>query len=626
MRVVTLCDSTPCIGRFRAQTPACLSERPAFSILSAQPVRAQIQTGLDAQQLRHGRKGDCVQSRSASLLVCLVLLTTYLFAQRRADGGTPQCTASLAPSQLHHLRGFQSCRFPEVALSRACGDRSAQKPQFNSTAVYHVPRTELVTDFAKYKERVSAAERTIQRQRRPSQHTSMRILFCLGGVIPRGIRHTWPVIERRIVQHLEAHGHQVDIYGAHLHIHSVDQVPLAQEDLGMVPWTYLEQMELEDVRQAVNMRRALNASIRFQRSNGNEELQLVTENRVGEFMLRQSTIRAYDVAIVWWADFYPGTNFSVDNLLNAVMTPDSIVAIPHPRGVVNCFYIGSLLPMAKLLTRWSDVSFTTQFNGYAYEASVSDGLRWFNLSLSPASAGFFFSKIRATGIRKNDFASGGDMMTSLFKNDPSGYRMMQEYSANAVCAAIVAKCRACAACAASDGVAYSPLALRNCPTVTDVAVYLPTNHTKAWAIGSIELAGRLEDKRTVQALRGLQFDREKALGPHDQSASYMNAIPKHRQGASPQNGLLGLNITEAGAVFLLHWYREAAHHGRATYHWSSDKPEWVSGLRILSAVQLEQLSSDGSDTFTLSEASEAAIIVALRERQSQKPPSPPAPP
>ena len=109
----------------------------------------------------------------------------------------------------------------------------------------------------------------------------------------------------------------------------------------------------------------------------------MTENRVGEFMLRQSTIRAYDVAIVWWADFYPGTNFSVDNLLNAVMTPDSIVAIPHPRGVVNCFYIGSLLPMAKLLTRWSDVSFTTQFNGYAYEASVSDGLRWFNLSLSP---------------------------------------------------------------------------------------------------------------------------------------------------------------------------------------------------------------------------------------------------
>ena len=77
----------------------------------------------------------------------------------------------------------------------------------------------------------------------------MRVALVLFGVIPRSIRWTWPVFERQLLEPLRARGHVVDIYGFNVEVHSpvVDDMPLNQSDVALVPFAALDSWRQEDI-------------------------------------------------------------------------------------------------------------------------------------------------------------------------------------------------------------------------------------------------------------------------------------------------------------------------------------------------------------------------------------------
>ena len=197
--------------------------------------------------------------------------------------------------------------------------------------IYRIPRHELLTNRSR-RHSLEARARRLAHRHDHRQHSSdggpLSVILCIAGVIPRGSRFAWPLIEQRFVAHLRAHGHAVDAYGFSLHMGDtlVDGVQVDQRDLGVAPFRYLEEANVSDVDAAIAARCRVGTCPRFEGggfhdtdrrrafaglysfTGRNAVRQLVSENRVGEFLLRVEVLQRYDVAIVWWAGFYPWLN------------------------------------------------------------------------------------------------------------------------------------------------------------------------------------------------------------------------------------------------------------------------------------------------------------------------------
>ena len=219
------------------------------------------------------------------------------------------------------------------------------------------------------------------------RHHKARVLLCIAGVIPRGTRFAWPMIEQRFVSHLKARGHTVDIYGFNLDMgdDKVDGVHAEARDVGVVPYTFVEEAKVADADAAIAARCKEGSCPRYDGGHFhdpptipkfaglynlrgvNAARQLLSENRVGEHLLRPETLRKYDVAVVWWAGFYPWFDTSewsiADEVARLVAQPSAILIEESPqkgrwgRRGTDGFYIGTPLTLSKLLMRWSDVDF-----------------------------------------------------------------------------------------------------------------------------------------------------------------------------------------------------------------------------------------------------------------------------
>lgn len=193
------------------------------------------------------------------------------------------------------------------------------EPIVGPVTVQRVTRNELLTNRSRRQQLIALGHALLHQAR--GRRKTRRVLLCIAGVIPRGTRFTWPMIERRFVHHLRAHGFAVDVYGFNLNMGSVlvDGVQVDQRDVGAVPFTYLEEAELQDADAAIEARcragscpryvgggfhddsRQTSMAGLYSVTGMNAARQLLSENRVGEFLLQPSVVSRYEIGIVWWA-------------------------------------------------------------------------------------------------------------------------------------------------------------------------------------------------------------------------------------------------------------------------------------------------------------------------------------
>ena len=308
----------------------------------------------------------------------------------------------------------------------------------------------------------------------PHRHHKARVLLCIAGVIPRGTRFAWPIVEQRFVSHLKARGHTVDIYGFNLDMgeEKVDGVRTEARDIGVVPFTFVEEAKVSDADAAIAARCKQGSCPQYTgghfhdapptitkfaglyNTRGlNAARQLLSENRVGEHLLRPETLRKYDVAVVWWAGFYPWFDTSewsiADEVARLVAQPSAILIEESPqkgrwghRGT-DGFYIGAPLTLSKLLMRWSDVAFwdrtrdpklqgsSGSFSSVIYEDYVARCFSWYGIDYLPASmpspdvAGMrdgIFTHIRAFGPKPEQWAK-------IQRHDPVGHAVWKRVQA-----------------------------------------------------------------------------------------------------------------------------------------------------------------------------------------------------
>ena len=206
----------------------------------------------------------------------------------------------------------------------------------------------------------------------------MRVALVLFGVIPRSIRWTWPVFERQLLEPLRARGHVVDIYGFNVEVHSpvVDDMPLNQSDVALVPFAALDSWRQEDIDsviarlcpdgvlkcksfddQALPYSRDARVDVKVGRSMStkgymNAFRQLHTEMRVARFMASSS----HDVAIAAVPDLHLAKKIDAAELHRAASDPAVAftTTVNDAGGYTNGFYIGQPKTLAKVLDRFEN--------------------------------------------------------------------------------------------------------------------------------------------------------------------------------------------------------------------------------------------------------------------------------
>ena len=261
-----------------------------------------------------------------------------------------------------------------------------------------------------------------QPQQRPQPQQHLSVLLCLGGVIARGVRFAWPVTERRIVTPLRARGHRVDIYGIDLDMGSdrMDHHHVDVTDVHLVPFRYLERMHKDDVDAAIAERckrgtcpHWFGSMVAGPSTSWNGNRQLLTENIMGEFLLRPTVLRRYDVAIVWWADFYPLKVIDHRDIELAASTPGGIGSLKHRMGFCNGFHIGRPAALSKLLMRWSDETFIApskfapSSNGTHKGKSPRVGWPMYERTVADAMDAYNLHSLREVSRRRSDLNTSG---------------------------------------------------------------------------------------------------------------------------------------------------------------------------------------------------------------------------
>ena len=250
----------------------------------------------------------------------------------------------------------------------------------------------------------------------------MRVALVLFGVIPRSIRWTWPVFERQLLEPLRARGHVVDIYGFNVEVHSpvVDDMPLNQSDVALVPFAALDSWRQEDIDsviarlcpdgvlkcksfddQALAYIRDPRVDVKVGLSMStkgymNAFRQLHTEMRVARFMASSS----HDVAIAAVPDLHLAKKIDTAELHRAASDPAVAftTTVNDAGGYTNGFYIGQPKTLAKVLDRFGnhrEVA-TSMPGGTNFETHVRKGFAM--RGVRRIISGMTFFKIRATGM------------------------------------------------------------------------------------------------------------------------------------------------------------------------------------------------------------------------------------
>jgi len=251
--------------------------------------------------------------------------------------------------------------------------------------------------------------------RRPSTSPPLRVVLCLFGVVPRGIRHSWSTIQARVVRPVREAGMQLHIAVFNINTGSIfvdGDVVANLSEVDRVPTSWppetIDQSRID--ANVLAFCRSLPASHACQfrtlsashpKMLPNILRQLYIERQVGRFLLRHAS--SFDVAIIACADFWLALNVSLVDVRRAAesaravyasVMSDALPKIGHTRaGITNGFYIGAPQPAAAVLSRLDDIALWRRPGPHSYESQLQAAFELHGVEYRPTSMHFF--KVRA---------------------------------------------------------------------------------------------------------------------------------------------------------------------------------------------------------------------------------------
>ena len=241
----------------------------------------------------------------------------------------------------------------------------------------------------------------------------LRVALCIFGVVPRGIRTTWPMIQAHVIRPLRA-------VEAELHVTvfsidtgnetvdgnaTVDPAALKLFPAGM--YMRVVRQSVVDAEIAVHCRQVarqngchFGAHPRGTRMFVNAMRQLYIERSVGQWVHRRAD--EYDVVVALTADYYTALDISLQDVRYAAQSECAVFTSAMSDlcrsaavGFADGFYIGAPLPVAKVMRRLDDAKLWQPRPPHAYESHLKRAFELHHIERRPTSMIFF--KVRADG-------------------------------------------------------------------------------------------------------------------------------------------------------------------------------------------------------------------------------------
>ena len=242
----------------------------------------------------------------------------------------------------------------------------------------------------------------------------LRVALCIFGVVPRGIRTTWPMIQAHVIRPLravEAELH-VTVFSIDTGNETVDgNATVDPAALKLFPaGTYMQvvRQSVVDAEIAVHCRQVarqngchFGAHPRGTRMFVNAMRQLYIERRVGQWVDRRAD--EYDVVVALTADYYTALDISLQDVRYAAQSESAVFTSAMSdleptavaNGFANGFYIGTPLPVAKVMRRLDDAKLWQPRPPHAYESHLKRAFELHRIERRPTPMIFF--KVRADG-------------------------------------------------------------------------------------------------------------------------------------------------------------------------------------------------------------------------------------
>ena len=241
----------------------------------------------------------------------------------------------------------------------------------------------------------------------------------------------------------------------------------------------------------------------------------------------------------------------------------------------DALYIGELPTISKVLTRWSDVKYITSQTFSMYEHAVVAGFgQWGIASGKCAKVDMWYIKVRSYGPH------AGEWNKKLLwpEEDTEGFADFMESHSSMEMEERVDQCISRTGKGALSTVRGSDIAVHLVPPYPPAGspVDVPT-----WAVGSVQVSA---------IVNASDFDESRAMAPLWSASAYLRNLPKDTLSGER------LDIGDPRAIFLVRWYKRSRCEGCCEQNGNCDvfvSPEdsvlqWVSSLRVLSAVTLDQ--------------------------------------
>lgn len=242
----------------------------------------------------------------------------------------------------------------------------------------------------------------------------LRVALCIFGVVPRGIRTTWPMIQAHVIRPLRADNAKlnVTVFSIDTGNETVDRNATADPAaLKVFPaGTYMQvvRQSVVDAEIAVHCQQVarqngchFGAHPRHTRMFVNAMRQLYIERSVGQWVEQHAN--KYDVVVALTADYFTALDISLQDVRYAAQSECAVFTsamsdlLPSGAalGFTNGFYIGAPFPIAKVMRRLDDAVLWRPRSPHAYESHLKRAFELHRIERRPTSMIFF--KVRADG-------------------------------------------------------------------------------------------------------------------------------------------------------------------------------------------------------------------------------------
>ena len=186
-----------------------------------------------------------------------------------------------------------------------------------------------------------------------------KIVVCFFGVVSRSIQYTHNNLKSNLINILKKH-YDVDIYTFNNNIEDeqIDGVTV-KNNVAILNSTFLEEETQSFIDAIINENiktEKIDVKMRgdYSKKNVTNSIrQMYAEEKIGNFLLNHTN--DYKCAVVCGPDYYLLNNINLKHVTDSINNTSSVytTTVNDGQGFTNGFYIGSLLPLTKILKRYS---------------------------------------------------------------------------------------------------------------------------------------------------------------------------------------------------------------------------------------------------------------------------------